>query len=556
VRRCFVGTLAALAALSFCGEANAALAYRAWPAVMDIHVPAGQTISGEFHVRNNQQTDALEMKFEPRDVRQRLDGNKEIIEGEGEVAPRPCAGWVTLEPQNAHMPPLGEAVVRFTVSVPKQARGFYAAGLLCIPPPPPPNPEAGGMAIGVVVRVALGLRINVTGRAPSEKAAVREAELMELKHEESHPTTGVRVRLANMGETLLDMAPQVVILKKSGERLTRVWSGTAGKIEVLPTAEVDYTVDTGRRLPGGEYLVRAEAMHLGRRLDYKQLTLTLQGAPAGRLLTGELPITVSPVLIEVNVRSGALRTAGVTIQNDGDTPVKVRLGIEEPKQLAILRQRYQITREYSCHPWTTVTPTELTVQPHRSSRARLAVAIPSTAAGSYYARLVADCTDPELQATGQVESLVWAITPGAAEYGGALGTIEIAREEQSQYAFTVPITNTGTVHFVPQGHLEIRDASGNTVKSSDLKCADDMVLRDATSQLTASVDLAALTSGAYTVRASAILDKSVGPVTMEESIIIEWNEGQQEVRSVEPETSEKQAPQVAQPATGETGAPQ
>jgi hypothetical protein len=396
------------------------------------------------------------------------------------------------------------------------------------------------MAVGVVIRVALGLRINVGGRAPVEKAEVREVELMELKPEERHPTTGVRVSLANLGETLLDMAPQVVILKKKGEQLTRVWSGLAEKVEVFPTAEVEYTVDTGRRLPGGEYLVRTEAMCLRRRLHYKELTLTLQSPLEGRLISGELPVSMSPGLMEIDVRSGALRTASATIQNDGDTPIQVDLTVQEPKQLAILRQRYRLTREYSCHPWTTVTPPELTVLPHRSRRVKVAVEVPRDAAGSYYARLVADYNDPELHASGQTDSLIWAITPGAAQYGATLGAMQIAQEGEGKYAFTVPISNTGTVHFIPQGHLELREASQNVVRSGDFKCEDDMVLRDATSQLTASLDLATLPAGTYTVRASVTLDKSVQPVTAEATITVQWTEGAQEIRLTLPQTEAAQ----------------
>lgn len=528
----------------------AACQYRVWPVVSEVQVAAGRSTSGALQVRNNDPKNPLLLKFRAVDMWQDTTGAPRVADPAKGEAPRPAAAWVTVSPTEARVPPNGEATVSYTVKAPPGSRGFYPVGLMFDPQEPEDRKPEGRMGVTVLVRIVAALRINVRGGTPRESAEVLSGELVGRDSGEAKGTTRVVARVANRGETRLDLAPRATVFAEVKGVRRRVWQGTSGPQLLYPGSQVDFEFDLGRRLPGGKYTLRVDAVGAGRTLHGKEFEVSLAGPAEGDVFAGELPVTITPPVIRVDIKGGALRTALATIANDGDTPVTVNLAVEEPPQLATLRVRQMITREYSCHPWAKIVPERLTVRPGGSAKAQVQVEMPPGADGSYYAALVADCESPSLGVRSRVESLIWAVTPGTCTYAAQVGLPSLADEGRGRYALSAPVTNTGTAHITPEVRAEVLDSGGAVKLALPLTSRDPYILRDATLVFSGSETFEKLSSGSYLLRVVARPTKDGAPVIREVPLEVKWLDGVQTVSLVEPTAEPVAAADTEVPADG------
>lgn len=529
----------ALAAFIVVAPAAAQMSYRVEPVVFNVTARPGQEVSGHFRLLNTATRGVLNMTFFAGDVRQNREGKVELIEGGASRAERPAARWVTIEPREARVPAGERITVRYTARVPAGARGFYPVGIVCDPIAEPARVPEGGMGLTVVIRTVLSLRLNVLSGTPQERVEVREIEVLPPEEDQPRAPIRFRVQMANTGETRVDLAPALTLLREVEETRRRVWHGAAEPRRLFPGSVVDYEVDAGRPLLRGEYTARVEASAVGRVLQRREFDLTVEGPEAG-VFEGDIPIVITPKVLQVNILGGATRTAMVNITNEGDVPIRVKLSVQETAQLKRLRERYDITRSFTCHHWEGggVQPEELVVRPLSTARARVTIAAPEGARGSYYASLVAECADEQAGVKAEQDVLVWAVTPGEVEYGAAAGDIQLADEGGGRCAFSVPVTNTGTVHITPEVSFEVLGGPGAAQVTIPAASHEGYVLREATVIMSGSGRLERLASGTYRVRAVVKPGGGAAPAVSEALLEVTWDEGKQAallVHEAEPE---------------------
>ena len=202
-------------------------------------------------------------------------------------------------------------------------------------------------------------------------------------------------------------------------------------------------------------------------------------------------IGVSPGIKEITLAENESRTSfEVTVSNTTESPIDFRLStidfgaLDESGGIAFLGRSGQEAYAYSLSEWMELDKTELTVTPNSSEAVKVTIQNNDALrpGGHYGAVLVTSRQD------GQLSSESVATLPGAStlvllkKTGGETYDLTLDNVKTNTSLLRVPnsaelrFENTGNVHVVPRGTIQLKSPFGKTIAQGTINEASSFVL--------------------------------------------------------------------------------
>lgn len=190
---------------------------------------------------------------------------------------------------------------------------------------------------------------------------------------------------------------------------------------------------------------------------------------------------VSPAREEVSIAAGQTRTMVVRVQRDdpagsGGSPVRFTV---VPGDWDLTRRGSVIYAPAGSLPdsacaWAMFSPAEFTLEPGGAAHVRVSVTVPeSTPAGLYRMALFyeehsavppARADEKRVVFRYRLSTFVYVIVPDAA---GRLDLAEVSASGDEDRVVRAVLRNLGNLHLRPTHWVEVRDAAGDTIATSD-----------------------------------------------------------------------------------------
>lgn len=202
--------------------------------------------------------------------------------------------------------------------------------------------------------------------------------------------------------------------------------------------------------------------------------LVLLGGAAGGAALAVPPVgagvsfTVGPALLDLTAPPGASGTHELTVHNTGDVSLAATITVEPVAAVA---------EDHSATAWIAVSPTEIILDPDARQGIAVAVAVPEdVASGGRYARVMITTAAAESgnNAAAIAGQLGMGVLLTVAGDGELIRTAEVAKfapvlEADGRIGFRALVHNTGNVHLLPHGAIEVGEPGEGSIGTLELK---------------------------------------------------------------------------------------
>jgi len=193
-------------------------------------------------------------------------------------------------------------------------------------------------------------------------------------------------------------------------------------------------------------------------------------ALAARPVAAGVSFTVGPALLDLSATPGATGTHELTVSNTGDVPLAANVAVESIPE---------VPEDHTAASWLSVSPSEIVLDLDAQQRIAVEIEVPEdSASGGRYARITittsADAADPGDNAAaiaGQVGVGVLLTVEGDGELIRAAEVTKFAPvlEADGRIGFRALVRNTGNVHLLPRGTIEVREPGNAAFGTLELK---------------------------------------------------------------------------------------
>lgn len=183
--------------------------------------------------------------------------------------------------------------------------------------------------------------------------------------------------------------------------------------------------------------------------------LLLCAAIAAAAFPASAELEVSPVIVEVSVRTESAASGSWTVRNRSMRPATAAVS-------AISYTDYSSGRRDAPAPsWLKLAPPSLTLAPGEESRVAWTILLPRGASGESLALAFFEekSRSPGTTMIGRIGTAVYALASGTARPAGFVREVRLQEDAKGGEFLLIEIANTGNVHFRPTGTIEIRSAA-------------------------------------------------------------------------------------------------
>jgi hypothetical protein len=431
--------------------------------------------------------------------------------------------WVTVQQSQIQIPPATLAEIPIQFTVPASARGTYLAAIIA----EQPTPE-GAEGLIVRVRFLIPVIIQIKGRPVRQNIRLTEVGMNMIEATENDPaTTTLTMQVANEGKTFSRVRGELTLQVESAGNWRTLTRSEITERGIIPGVTLELPADIERRLPSGNYRLRAELYVDGRRVAPIEKDVAFVGDPEIDEIAFDTALLLEPAVVDMQVVPGATRTTILTIVNPGEEPVNVSLVSDTPKALAGVVMGELVGTSLSAQPWTQIMPAKFTLRPGRRQNVRVVSRIPREGADypNYYADLVVQGIYDNGQSAGETRSTVHLrnievdSVPSAFVEQFALSE----SEQPGQFTAQVRLVNTGNVHVEPAPRLILLTSRGEEISRVELTGEPGMLLPLGLRTYGGELNLSSLEPGLYVLRAQFPLS-TTAVVTDQHLLLLEPGE--------------------------------
>jgi hypothetical protein len=492
------------------------------PMRMDISVTAGQVAQVPLNIRNTSGEGSRVMQISLVELDQHSNGGWKFrypAEDSQDGQHQSSLPWTTVSNPNVEIAPLEPAELMVRVEPPRGALGAYFAALLVETAPI----ESDTNGIAIKTRFLIPIIIDISGRSVRQNVQLNDLVMTYDEADGRSPTTNAHFSITNAGETFSNVTGDMRIERWSGENWRLVTRFQTRERPIIPGVTLELGQDLERRLPSGEYRLRADVTVDGRRLPPLQKEITFEGDPNVDALAYDTELRLTPGMVQMDVVPGATRTTILRIENPGENAVNVDLGAATPRGLVGVRMGDLVGAELSAERWTTVRPSQFTLRGGASQNVRVVSAVPAEEDlhANYYADLTLAGTYADGQSAGQQSSVIHLVNKATLSAPrGIIETVGLAETEPNQFVVQAKFINTGNTHVTPLARVVIATPQGQSIRSTSLTGDNGMLLPLGQRVFGGEIDFTGVEPGTYGLRASVDLDDGES-VTLQRVIEVE-----------------------------------
>lgn len=461
----------------------------------------GEAVQREIEIRNTTADTPVELEIELCRLGQAQAGAWQVVAPDEPVTARDAAGWVRVSAALVQVPVREVRTVQVSLTVPRDARGTYAAGLLVRTKAPPPRPGE----IRLLVQFLIPIVINIQGPTARQAVQIDGVAMRHVAATEARPAaTTVGVRVANSGETYASVGAKIALLRPLGGAWDRITELVIDPVGLLPGNTIILGKDVFRVLPSGRYRISGALTIGGRTHSPIDAELEFEGDPQVRDIATDVNLVVEPALLTAAAVQGSRRSALVTIQNPTASPVNIVCGAATPDALKGVALGDLQGETFACTEWVTVEPERFPLGPGAKRTIRVTFNYPADDApkANYYSELRIMAVTADDQLVGQATSLIVVEDPQQRlEPAAQPIRIGIDQAGENLYSVVAQFANVGQVHFLPTAHVLLRNRLGHIAAQADMETASGLVLPLGTPQFAGQLDLKNAEAGTYTVQA-------------------------------------------------------
>jgi hypothetical protein len=523
------------------------------PAVLELSARRGEAIETQIEVRNATER-LLKIEVISGGLGQQDSGGAKLLEPTDErstTAARSCFPWLKLDSTELDIPPLMSGKVNLKIKVPLGVHGFYSAALR-VRNKPPENLKPKELAL--VVQFTVPILITIQGTPARERIAPVDASMRFHPKDKDHPaTTHVVLSVCNSGETFGRVHGRMTVFAMVKNAWRQVLQTDVGEnVALLPGYTINIAQDIRRSLPPGKYKLQAYLTLAGRYKGRVERIVDFAGDPNVKSLIEDAALTFTPDNLEIRSTPNAMRSAVVTVTNNGVDVANVRCGLMMPKELDGVTMGTVKGTDLSCTKWATVEPREFTLQPGRRKAVRIILNHPEeeTVTPNYYANLLFVATNNEGQGTGDWRVPVWVRNGRLPSTPRAQGvTIEIDELDTNKYTVTAKYANVGNIHLEPTATAGVTTFAGDGVASTTMTAEKARVLPLSMIVFSGEFNLSKVEEGNYTVTVYMKSEAKITTLELPINVVVK-----DEVRVVTI-VDKEQLPEAAQPPADAAEAP-
>ena len=542
-------TLVALTATSLAAQQN--LSVR--PMTVEADVPANRTSRVVLSVNNRHATRSEPINLSVVDLTQNSDGTLRIVTDEMREEMEPgtlrasSRQWVELPAERIVIPPETTQEIPVLLSVPPDARGAFASGIM-IRTDAPETPEGEEGEQTAVFAISFGFLIplitEIEGRPVRQDISIGNVrmEFDDGRNAEgdqvAEPTTRAFMEIANDGQTYSELRGDIVVERRTGENWRTVTRAALPERSILPGLDLDLSADLDRRLPSGEYRLLGNLQVDGRRLPRFERVIDFEGDPEIDSVAFDTALTLSPPRLALEAVPGATRTNTIEVGNPGEAPLDVTIGITTPESLQGVAMGEMRGEDISAAPWSDARPSEFTLRGGQRRNIRVLSRMPREGMdyANYYADITLSGRYEDGQSAGETNSRLHIRQQQIGNApAGILDQMGISISEEADYIVQTRFVNTGNVDIEPQVQAELINETGNVVSRALLTGEPGQLLPLGTRSYAGTISIRDIAPSDYTLRVVAayedtrLFDRQL-PVRID--VVTEATEDEPEVREM------------------------
>lgn len=474
------------------------------PMKIELPVRAGQRFRMQIKVTSGDQSKEQTIEALTGLLGQSTGGVWTIVEPGDERAEearaRSCLDWLKLAQEKVTVKPTETVPVEFEVTVPRDARGTYSAGVLLRAT----NPPREGGVLTFVVQFLVPLIFSVQGAPARQDIRLADVTMEHVVREPDKPGTAILAAVVtNAGETYARVSATLTLYRKAGPRWSRVAEQVADERGSLPGNTIQLQSDLRRGLPSGQYRIAGELRVGGRVAQRLEKEFEFEGDPNVTTVAEDVSLLLDPPAPTAQVVPGSRRSLSVAVQNAGEEPVQLACGALVPEDLKGVSMGEITGESFSCAPWTTMAPNRFTLQPGQSQTVRIDLACPADLPPlpRYYADLLFVAAHMDGRSAGITRTRLVVENPaGKAEPNAKVLGVELSQSGATEYDVQVLVGNTGNLDWRPEGFVQVATSFGELKASAKLETDAGLVMPLGKPRLSARIDFAKVPAGLYLLK--------------------------------------------------------
>lgn len=434
------------------------------PMFVEASLPAGRTAVIPLEVFNSSGLDDQEIIFELVDLGQARNGSWVALGVDNEASAEGASSarsWMTLTEDSIVIPAGRLGTVSVRAQVPIFASGTYTAAVLVRTR----EMGAADTSLRMQFEFLIPIIINIEGRPVRQNVQLDAIGMDMLIDRDGQPrSTAASVSVVNRGQSFSRFTGTVQIDRRSGDIWRRVTRYELPERAIISGAELVFDRDIDRRLPPGQYRMRADLLVDGRRVPPLQREFAFAGDPDIDAVAYDTELELQPPSLDLAALPGGARTNIVAITNPSDRPVEVSIGVRTPRALEGVAIGGMRGTALSGADWTEIRPDTFTLGPRQRRNVRMIARLPETAADSawFYADIVLTGTYEDGQSAGETRTALRMRRQDQEERrAAAFERLTIIRGAgKEDFVVSARIANIGNVHLEPQVQMMLIGADG------------------------------------------------------------------------------------------------
>jgi hypothetical protein len=442
------------------------------PMILRMTAQPGQRYVREMKLENSDPQSAETLTLRLAELTQKPDGSwMELRAGDPNLSKaviRSCKDWLTVPENNIQVPAYQIVPFNLQVNVPPGTRGFYFASIIATTAPRLIETSQ-GVVNAVNVEMVIPIILEIQNIPMPRRIGLTGVGLdAQVQTEQAPAASNIIVDIANNGGSFSRLLPVVRVSAQEGTHWRRISEVKLPELVIMPGVKLHVKQDAGQALPSGNYRLDAFLFVDGLRGPRISNEVVFKGDPRipSTGLKGDIPLTMQPAPLFIEMVPGAARSAVVNVLNGSEDEITINAEAVLPPHMESAQVQGIRGDDLSCANWVTVNPSKFTLKGHSRRSIGILARMPKEAGKypSYYADLKLHLFYADGKAAGTKETWI------CVENKPVTGTpsleakvLTVSETSPSRYLVTGAFGNYGATHvnsLTCQGYLSVVGGGG------------------------------------------------------------------------------------------------